>query len=151
MIPQIVFNEKEKRYFPAADFYEITRSPNAHNHIMHIYDDTTTCACSFMLLNILELRAQIRNNDPSQEYSSKIDVFSIWDQPLSRISFTRSDLSDFKKFDIIATEGASITIPNDDKYNKFIYMTEIMKKCNYYEKIMYEKMIFKNGLLEQKG
>jgi hypothetical protein len=33
MIPQIVFNEKEKTYFPAADFYEITRSPNAHNHI----------------------------------------------------------------------------------------------------------------------
>jgi hypothetical protein len=95
---------------------------------MHIYDDTTTCACSFMLLNILELRAQIRNNDPSQDYSSKIAVFSIWDQPLSRISFTRSDLSDFKKFDIIATEGASITIPSDDKYNKFIYMTEIMKK-----------------------
>jgi hypothetical protein len=33
MIPRIVFNEKEKTYCPAADFYEITRSPNAPNHI----------------------------------------------------------------------------------------------------------------------
>ncbi|MFQ5940360.1 MAG: glycoside hydrolase, partial [Nitrososphaerales archaeon] len=33
MVPHIVFNEKEKTYFPAADFYDITRSPNAPKHI----------------------------------------------------------------------------------------------------------------------
>ena len=33
MIPHMVFNEKEKTYFPAADFYEITCSPNAPEHI----------------------------------------------------------------------------------------------------------------------
>jgi hypothetical protein len=33
MVPHIVFNEKEKTYFPAADFYEITHSPNAPEHI----------------------------------------------------------------------------------------------------------------------
>ena len=33
MFPHIVFNEKEKTYFPAADFYEITRSKNAPPHI----------------------------------------------------------------------------------------------------------------------
>ena len=31
MVPHIVFNDKEKTYFPAADFYEITRSPYAPN------------------------------------------------------------------------------------------------------------------------
>ena len=33
MVPHIVFNEKEKTYFLAPDFYEITRSPYAPNHI----------------------------------------------------------------------------------------------------------------------
>lgn len=33
MIPHIVFNEKEKTYSPAADFYEITHSQNTPNHI----------------------------------------------------------------------------------------------------------------------
>jgi hypothetical protein len=33
MVPHIVFNEKEKTYFPAASFYDITRSPNAPRHI----------------------------------------------------------------------------------------------------------------------
>jgi hypothetical protein len=87
MIPQIVFNEKEKTYFHTADFCEIIRSPNTLNHITHIYDDITTCVCSFMLPNILELRAQIRNNDISQEYSSKIDEFSIWETFISNFFY----------------------------------------------------------------
>jgi hypothetical protein len=33
MIPHIVFNEKEKTYFPSADFYDVSRSPNAPKHI----------------------------------------------------------------------------------------------------------------------
>jgi len=33
MVPHIVFNEKEKTYFPVDDYYDITRSPNAPKHI----------------------------------------------------------------------------------------------------------------------
>lgn len=33
MVPHIVFNEKEKTYFPDTDFYEITRSNNAPTNI----------------------------------------------------------------------------------------------------------------------
>jgi hypothetical protein len=33
MVPHIVFSEKEKTYFPDADFYEITRSNNAPTNI----------------------------------------------------------------------------------------------------------------------
>jgi len=33
MIPHIVFNEKDKTYFPSADFYDITRSTNAPTNI----------------------------------------------------------------------------------------------------------------------
>lgn len=33
MIPHIVFNEKEKTYFPSPAFYDTARSPNAPKHI----------------------------------------------------------------------------------------------------------------------
>ena len=33
MVPRTVFNEKEKTYFPSADFYEIITSDNAPIHI----------------------------------------------------------------------------------------------------------------------
>jgi len=33
MVPHIVFNEKDKTYFPASDFYDIRRSPYAPKHI----------------------------------------------------------------------------------------------------------------------
>lgn len=37
MVPHIVFNEKEKTYFPAADFYEITCSINAPTNIVTFF------------------------------------------------------------------------------------------------------------------
>jgi len=61
MVPHIVFNDKEKTYFPAADFYEITRSPFAPTHIgtsgmtqppMH------TIACYYIYVNDIHLRKQ---------------------------------------------------------------------------------------------
>ena len=96
-------------------------------------------------------RYLITDRDPEESglvtilhpWESGEDDSPIWDQPLSRISFTRSELPDFKRLDIIAVKGASETIPSDDEYNKFIFMMGIMKKCNYDEKIMYEKMPFK--------
>jgi len=33
MIPHIVFNEKEKTYFPSPEYYDVTRSPNAPEHV----------------------------------------------------------------------------------------------------------------------
>ena len=96
-------------------------------------------------------RYLITDRDPEESglvtilhpWESGEDDSPIWDQPLSRISFTRSELPDFKRLDIIAVKGASETIPSDDEYNKFIYLIEIMKKYDYDEKIMYEKMPFK--------
>lgn len=172
MIPHIVFNEKEKTYFPAADFYEITHSPNAPNHIgtsgmtqppvhaisgYYIYKNSEHKSETITFLkNILPKlinfhRYLLTDRDPEESglvtilhpWESGEDDSPIWDQPLSRISFTRSDLPDFKRLDIIAVEGASETIPSDDEYNKFIYLIGIMKECNYDEKIMYEKMPFK--------
>jgi hypothetical protein len=51
MVPHIVFNEKEKTYFPDADFYEITRSNNAPTNIG---TSGMTCSCHILLLYIYE-------------------------------------------------------------------------------------------------
>src|SRR5690606_23001056 len=76
-------------------------------------------------------------------WESGEDDSPIWDEPLSRISFEKTDLPKFERLDIIAVEGAADTIPSDEEYNKFIYLIELMKKYNYDEKIMNEKMPFK--------
>ncbi len=172
MVPHIVFNEKEKTYFPAADFYEITRSPNAPTHIgtsgmtqppVHAiscyyihYNSTDKSKTKTFLQNILPKlvnfhRYLLTDRDPEESglvtilhpWESGEDDSPIWDLPLSKVTFTESELPVFKRLDVVAVEGASETIPSDEEYNKFIYMIEIMKKYNYDEKIMYEKMPFK--------
>jgi len=172
MVPHIVFNEKEKTYFPAADFYEITRSPNAPRHIgtsgmtqppvhaiscYYIYknSDDKLRTASFLknifpkLMNFH--RYLLTDRDPEESglvtilhpWESGEDDSPIWDEPLSRINIVKSDLPEFKRLDIIAVDGAYKTIPSDEEYNKFIYLIELMKKCNYDEKIMQDKMPFK--------
>lgn len=175
MVPHIVFNEKEKTYFPAADFYEITRSPNAPTNIgtsgmtqppvhaiscYYIYknakdQNSKTAAMDFLEKIFPKLmkfhRYLLTDRDPEQSglvtilhpWESGEDDSPIWDEPLSRISFEKTDLPKFERLDIIAVEGAADTIPSDEEYNKFIYLIELMKKYNYDEKIMNEKMPFK--------
>jgi hypothetical protein len=52
MVPHIVFNEKEKTYFPAADFYDITRSQYAPKHIgtSGMTQPPGTCYCLLLYL-----------------------------------------------------------------------------------------------------
>lgn len=172
MIPHIVFNEKEKTYFPAADFYEILRSPNAPKHVgtsgmtqppvhamscYYIYKNSRNRERTIQFLQKIFPKLMnfhrylLTDRDPEESglvtilhpWESGEDDSPIWDEPLSRIKIRNEDLPEFKRLDIIAVEGASETIPSDEEYNKFIYLIEIMKKYNYDEKIMYEKMPFK--------
>jgi hypothetical protein len=172
MVPHIVFNEKEKTYFPAADFYEITRSPNAPQHVgtsgmtqppvhaISCYYTYKNSENNIEALNFLKNifpklmnfhRYLLTDRDPEESglvtilhpWESGEDDSPIWDESLSRINIVKSDLPEFKRLDVIAVEGAYETIPSDEEYNKFIYLIEIMKKCNYDEKVMYEKMPFK--------
>ncbi len=155
----ILYSTRKKTYFPAADFYEITRSPNAPEHIgtsgmtqppvhalscYYIHQNSehkleTTTFLKNILPKLMNFhRYLLTDRDPEESglvtilhpWESGEDDSPIWDQTLSRISFTKSDLPDFKRLDIIAVEGDSETIPSDDEYNKFIYMIEIMKKCH---------------------
>jgi glycogen debranching enzyme len=170
MIPHIVFNEKEKTYFPSADFYEITRSPNAPKHIgtsgmtqppvhaiacFYIHHNSSDKEKSKEFLrtvypNLLNFHRYLMNErDPEKSglvtllhpWESGRDDSPVWDDPLSRI--TIKDLPKFERLDIIAVDGAIDTIPTNEEYDKFIYLIELMKQYNYDEKVMYDKFPFK--------
>lgn len=163
---------KKKTYFPAADFYEIRRSPEPPMHIgtsgmtqppvhanscyyIHVNSTDKSKIKTFLRNMVPKLmnfhRYLLTDRDPEETglvtilhpRESGEDDSPIWDLPLSKISFTESELPVFKRLDVVAVEGASETIPSDEEYNIFIYMIEIRKKYNYDEKIMYEKMPFK--------
>lgn len=175
MVPHIVFNESEKTYFPAADFYDVTRSPNAPTNIgtsgmtqppvhamscFYIYknakdQDSKAVAVQFLDKILPKLmnfhRYLLTDRDPEESglvtilhpWESGEDDSPIWDEPLSRINVVKTDLPLFKRLDIIAVNGAADTIPSDEEYDEFIYLIDIMKECNYDEKLMYRKMPFK--------
>lgn len=172
MVPHIVFNDKEKTYFPAADFYEITRSPFAPTQIgtsgmtqppMH------TIACYYIYLNDtdpqktkslqflrriypkLKLFHKYLMTDRDPEGSGLVTILHPWESGLDDSPVWDHALSQikiehvlkFQRLDVIAVGGAKNTIPTDSMYNKFIYMIELMKQYNYDEKKMYENFPFK--------
>src|SRR5215207_182103 len=173
MVPHIVFNEKEKTYFPAADFYEITRSSNAPRHIgtssmtqppvhaiacYYIYENAKNGDHRSQVLKFLNNmfpklinfhRYLMAERDP--EKSGLVTILHPWesgldDSPIWDDALSRikiERLLKFKRLDVIAVEGAKETIPSDDMYNKFIYMIELMKQFNYDEQKMHQNFPFK--------
>jgi glycogen debranching enzyme len=170
MVPHIVFNEKEKTYFPAADFYDITRSPNAPRHIgtSGMTQPPVHAIASYYIYENAEDKTQARNflnriypklmsfhkylmtdRDPEKSglvtilhpWESGLDDSPLWDEALSNIRIQH--LLKFERLDVIAVGGAKETIPSDEMYNKFIYMIELMKQYNYDEQKMYEIFPFK--------
>ena len=148
MIPHIVFNEKEKTYFPTAEFYEIRRSPDAPKHVgtsrmtqppvqaiacFYIYNNSNDKERSKEFLkmvypNLLNFhRYLMTERDPEKSglvtlfhpWESGRDDSPIWDDALSRISI--KDLPKFERLDVIAVDGAIDTILTNEEYNKFIY------------------------------
>jgi hypothetical protein len=163
MVPHIVFNEKEKTYFPSAGFYEIARSDNAPTHIgtsgmtqpavhaiscYYIYKNSEDKSKAKEFLNKIypKLKAFHRflmtDRDPEKSglitilhpWESGLDDSPSWDEPLSRIIVKEKDLPKFKRLDVLAVGGDSETIPSDWEYNRFIYLIELMKKFDYDQK-----------------
>jgi glycogen debranching enzyme len=169
MIPHIVFNEKEKTYFPSAKFYDVTRSPNAPKHVgtsgvtqppMHaiacfyIYHNSNDKEKSKEFLrevypNLLRFhRFLMCERDPERSglvtlfhpWESGRDDSPVWDDALARI--TVKDLPKFKRLDVLAVDGADQR-PTNEEYDRFIYLIELMKRQNYDQKALYEKFPFK--------
>jgi hypothetical protein len=172
MVPHIVFNGKEKTYFPDADFYEAIRSDNAPTNIgtsgmtqppvhaiscYYIYENSENKAKAKEFLSKIYPKLKrfhrflMSDRDPEisglvtilHPWESGLDDSPRWDEPLSRINLKEKDLPKFKRLDIIAVGGASETIPSDCEYNKFIYLIELMKHDNYDQKKMYQSFPFK--------
>jgi len=170
MVPHIVFNQKEKTYFPAADFYDITRSPYAPKHIgtsgmtqppvhaiacYYIYKnaENKTKAKEFLRRIYPNLKRfhkyLLTERDPEKSglvtifhpWESGLDDSPVWDEALSKIKIQHP--LKFERLDVIAVGGAKEPIPSDDMYNKFIYIIELMKQYNYDEQKMYESFPFK--------
>ncbi len=170
MIPHIVFNEKEKTYFPDASFYETFRSADAPKNVgtsgmtqppvhaiscYYIYNNSKdkSDVKSFlkrMYPKLMEFhRFLTRERDPENSglitifhpWESGLDDSPIWDEPLSRIKV--HDLPEFKRLDVTAVGGAKETIPSDKEYDKFIYLIELMKNYNYDQKTLYRLFPFK--------
>jgi glycogen debranching enzyme len=170
MIPHIIFNDKETTYFPAADFYNVNRCPNAPNNIgtsgmtqppmhaiasyyIHKNSQNKKRSLEFLKWIFPKLinfhRYLMTERDPEKSglvtifhpWESGLDDSPTWDDALSRIKIQH--LITFKRLDVIAVEGAKDTIPTDDMYNKFIYLIELMKQYNYDENEMYKSFPFK--------
>ncbi|HET6589458.1 MAG TPA: trehalase family glycosidase [Candidatus Nitrosocosmicus sp.] len=172
MIPHIVFNEKERTYFPAADFYDIKRSENAPATIgtsgmtqppvhaiscYYIFINSTDKTRSIEFLKRIYPKLKLfhrflmTDRDPERSglvtifhpWESGLDDSPIWDEPMSRINV--KDLPAFKRLDIIAVGGpdAADTIPSNWEYDRFIYLIELMKKYDYDQKKLYELFPFK--------
>jgi glycogen debranching enzyme len=169
MIPHIVFNEKEKTYFPSPEYYDITRSPNAPKYAKtsgmtqppvhafacsYIYHKSKDKAKTKEFLtrvypNLLKFhRYLMTERDPEKSglvtifhpWESGRDDSPIWDDALARVKITK--MPKFERLDIKA-EGEKSERPSDDEYNKFIFLVDLMKEYNYDGKIMYEKYPFK--------
>ena len=168
MIPHIVFNEKEKTYFPSPEYYDITRSPNAPNHVktsgmtqppvhalacFYIHHNSKDKAKTKEFLarvypNLLNFhRFLMTERDPEKSglvtifhpWESGRDDSPIWDDALARVKIT--EMPKFQRLDVKA--ASSSERPSDEEYNKFIFLVDTMKLYNYDQKVMYEKYPFK--------
>jgi hypothetical protein len=170
MVPHIVFNPKEKTYFPAANFYDITRSPYAPKHIgtsgmtqpsvhaiacYYIYENAEDKIKAKEFLKRIYPKLKhfhnflLTDRDPEKSglvtifhpWESGLDDSPVWDDSLSRIRIQHA--VKYPRLDVIADEGAKEVLPSDEMYNKFIYMIQIMRQYNYDQQKMYESFPFK--------
>jgi len=170
MIPNIVFDEKEKSYFPSTDFYEIKRSENAPENIstsgitqppMHsiacyyIYKNSKDKpkALRFLEKNYQNLKKfqnyLVTYRDPENSglitilhpWESGMDNSPIWDEPLSNIVI--KDLPEFRNTDKKIVERSKASRTDEEDYKKLLFLLELMKQNNYDEKKIYSKFPFK--------
>jgi hypothetical protein len=162
MVPQIVFNRKALgNYFPEPDFWQTDKSPNAPPGsltsgitmppvaalaVEKIYRNakrprTVIAFLERIYPKLLALHAYLyRERDPDDEglayirhpWESGIDNSPTWDVPLSRIQIDRSALPPYERKDI-GQEVDPKMRPTDEEYDRYVYLVDVFRQCNYDE------------------
>jgi hypothetical protein len=162
MLPQIVFDPNELgNYFPEPDFWQTGRSPHAPSVKLtsgitmppvqaiaaeKIYQNARQSRIVRPFLEriypkFLALHAYLyRERDPDQEglvyirhpWESGIDNSPTWDIPLSRITIDKASLPPYTRRDLKHGVDPK-TRPNDDDYDRYVYLVDLFRQCNYDE------------------
>jgi len=167
MLPHIVFRSKRSDYFPGPDYWQtalsknalaietsgITQPPLHAIAALAIYRNAKEHerAKDFLIELFPKIlafnRYLLRERDPESSglvtifhpWESGLDNSVRWDAPLSRIEV--HDLPEYERVDV--TKVSSDERPSDAAYDKYVYLIEIMKRCNYNEQKIYDKIPFK--------
>jgi len=169
MMPHIIFNEKEKGYFPGPDYWNIEISKDAPKNKLtsgitqppmqaiaayKIYEKSKNKKETKKFLKkiypkILNFHRYLYNErDPEKSglatiihpWESGFDNSPRWDKPLSRIK--PKNLPKYKRMDLEHV-GCDCERPTNKDYDKYIYLLEIMKKHKYNVKKFYDEFPFK--------
>ncbi|MCP8309918.1 MAG: hypothetical protein L6N94_00235 [Candidatus Methylarchaceae archaeon HK01M] len=163
LLPHIIFDPKVKGYFPGPDYWKTeSHSPKgiltsgivqppvhaiaALKYYKHSHDEKTISRWFPRLKNFH--RYLLVSRDPEHSgfatiyhpWESGFDDSPRWDEGLARIEpknlpkYERKDLQHVKK-----TEER----PTNEDYDRYIYLTEILKRYDYEDKSIYKVIPFK--------
>ena len=163
LLPHIVFDSDAKGYFPDPEYWG-TRShspagkitsgiiqPPVHaiaalRYYQHSKDENTIKEWFSKIFRFHRYLLEKRDPEHSgfatiyHPWESGFDNSPRWDEALKRI--TPEKMPDYKRIDIEHVKKAQER-PTDEDYDKYIYLIEIMKKYDYDDEIVYQKIPFK--------
>jgi hypothetical protein len=162
MLPQIVFNPKELgHYFPEPDFWQTERASHAPTgkftsgiamppvHAIAVEKIHQNARRSRDVIPFLEriypkvlaLHDYLyRERDPGGEglvyirhpWESGIDNSPTWDTPLRRIHFDKAELPHYTRKDLKTGLDPKMR-PSDDDYDRYVYLIDLFRRCDYDE------------------
>ncbi len=158
MLPHIVFDPREKGYFPGPEFWETERSPEAPTHPtsgitnppVHglvaslLWRRGGDAARDFVAEAFPVVRAFHRYlyelRDPHHEglpflrhpWESGTDNSPAWDEALARIEVDRSTLPAYERKDLTVVSGEQR--PTRADYDRYVFLIELFKGLAYRER-----------------
>ncbi len=171
MLPQIVFDPKALgHYFPEPDFWEMERSlhapvdkltsgitmPPVHAiAVEEIYQNARQQRRILPFLKriypkLIALHSYLyEERDPEKEglvyirhpWESGIDNSPTWDIPLMRIKIDKATLPDYTRKDLGHGVDSSMR-PSDEDYDRYIYLVDLFRRCDYDEACIRESCEF---------
>ena len=166
MLPHIIFRGGDS-YFPGTEYWQtglsefspeiktsgITQPPVHALAAWHVYENSRDKKEAKVFLEeifskILHFHRYLltkRDRERSglvtifHPWESGLDNSLRWDEPLARIKV--ENLPEYERID--TEKVSSEQRPTKDDYDRYIYLIEVMKKYNYDEETLYEKIPFK--------